>query len=223
MYQYTRQRQQYWHYKQTPLSTRVRPGSRIGFPAETETHVTIISPRKGFSLFSLPPSFLLFAPYLSWFPFPSPDVIMPVSSSPPCCFVCAAICPSRVGMIVFYILIAAFLISLRHLYSSAFQIYIYIFLVTRSCILVLSFSSCFVVVLRSRTRYADVSLDFYNSWIFEIFFGFCFFLSHSLWLHIYYGGHSNEDHILFVKIGKYIGFCVYPRSYLIWSPVMVSL
>ena len=26
-------------------------------------------------------------------------------------------------------------------------------------------------------------------------------------------GHSKEDQILLVKIGKYIGFCVYRRSY----------
>ena len=28
------------------------------------------------------------------------------------------------------------------------------------------------------------------------------------------------DQILLVKIGKYIGFCVYRRSYLLWSPVI---
>ena len=32
---------------------------------------------------------------------------------------------------------------------------------------------------------------------------------------------SNLDQILLVKIATYIGFCVYRRSYLIWSPVIV--
>ena len=30
----------------------------------------------------------------------------------------------------------------------------------------------------------------------------------------------NKDQILLVKIGKYIGFCVYRRSYLLWFPVI---
>ena len=34
------------------------------------------------------------------------------------------------------------------------------------------------------------------------------------------GNHSKYDQMLFVKIGKYIGFCVYRRSYLLWSPVI---
>ena len=34
------------------------------------------------------------------------------------------------------------------------------------------------------------------------------------------GGHSKYDQILSVKIAKYIGFCVYHRSYLLWSPVI---
>ena len=29
------------------------------------------------------------------------------------------------------------------------------------------------------------------------------------------GDHSKEDYIFFVKIGKYKGFCVYRRSYLL--------
>ena len=35
------------------------------------------------------------------------------------------------------------------------------------------------------------------------------------------GGHSTYDQLLVVKIGKYIGFCVYRRSYLLCSPVIV--
>ena len=31
------------------------------------------------------------------------------------------------------------------------------------------------------------------------------------------GGDSKWDQILLVKIGKYIGFCVYRSSYLLWS------
>ena len=34
------------------------------------------------------------------------------------------------------------------------------------------------------------------------------------------GDHSKQDQILLVKIGKYIGFCLYRRSYLLWSPVI---
>jgi len=35
--------------------------------------------------------------------------------------------------------------------------------------------------------------------------------------------HSTWDQILLVKIGKCIGFCVYRRSYLLWSPIIVPL
>ena len=35
------------------------------------------------------------------------------------------------------------------------------------------------------------------------------------------GVHSKKDKILLVKIAKYIGFCVYRRSYLIWPPVVL--
>ena len=35
----------------------------------------------------------------------------------------------------------------------------------------------------------------------------------------YYGGHSKQDKMLFVKIGKHPNFCVYRRSYLLWPPV----
>ena len=35
------------------------------------------------------------------------------------------------------------------------------------------------------------------------------------------GGHSKKDQLLLVKIAKYIGFCAYRRSYLLWSPVIV--
>ena len=34
------------------------------------------------------------------------------------------------------------------------------------------------------------------------------------------GDHCKQDHILFVKIGTCIVFCVYRRSYLLWSPVI---
>ena len=34
------------------------------------------------------------------------------------------------------------------------------------------------------------------------------------------GGHNKYDQILCVKIGKYVDFCVYRRSYLLWSPVI---
>ena len=34
------------------------------------------------------------------------------------------------------------------------------------------------------------------------------------------GDDSKQDQISSVKIGKYIGFCVYRRSYLLWCPVM---
>ena len=37
------------------------------------------------------------------------------------------------------------------------------------------------------------------------------------------GGHSKEDRMLLVKIRKYIGVCVYRRSCLIWSPVLVGV
>ena len=33
-------------------------------------------------------------------------------------------------------------------------------------------------------------------------------------------GHNKQDQILLVKIAKYIVFCVYRRSYLLWSPVI---
>ena len=35
------------------------------------------------------------------------------------------------------------------------------------------------------------------------------------------GNHSKQDQMCSVKIGKYIGFWVYRRSYLLWSPVIV--
>ena len=34
-------------------------------------------------------------------------------------------------------------------------------------------------------------------------------------------GHSKWDQLLLVNIGEYIGFCVYRRSCLLWSPVIV--
>ena len=37
------------------------------------------------------------------------------------------------------------------------------------------------------------------------------------------GGHSKQDHIWLVKIGKYVGFCMYRRSYLIWSPAIARV
>ena len=36
------------------------------------------------------------------------------------------------------------------------------------------------------------------------------------------GDHSKQDQILLVKKAEYIGFCVYRRSYLIWSRVLVQ-
>ena len=36
------------------------------------------------------------------------------------------------------------------------------------------------------------------------------------------GDHSIQDKILFQKIGKYIAFCVYHRSYELWPPVIVD-
>ena len=36
----------------------------------------------------------------------------------------------------------------------------------------------------------------------------------------YYGEPYYIELILLVKVAKYIGFCVYRRSYLIWSPVI---
>ena len=36
------------------------------------------------------------------------------------------------------------------------------------------------------------------------------------------GDHSKQDQMLLVKIDKYIGFSVYCRSYLLWSPVIVG-
>ena len=36
------------------------------------------------------------------------------------------------------------------------------------------------------------------------------------------GDHSEKDQIVFVKIAKYIGFCVYGKSYLLWSPVTMT-
>ena len=35
------------------------------------------------------------------------------------------------------------------------------------------------------------------------------------------GGHGEYDPMLSAKIAKYIGFCVYHRSYLLWSPVIM--
>ena len=37
---------------------------------------------------------------------------------------------------------------------------------------------------------------------------------------LFTGGHSKWDQILLVKIGQYIGFRVYLRSYLLWPPVI---
>ena len=37
------------------------------------------------------------------------------------------------------------------------------------------------------------------------------------------GDHSKYDQILFLKIGKYIGFCMCRRSYLMWSPAIVTI
>ena len=34
------------------------------------------------------------------------------------------------------------------------------------------------------------------------------------------GDHSKWNQILLVKIGKYVGFSVYRRSYLLWFPVI---
>ena len=36
------------------------------------------------------------------------------------------------------------------------------------------------------------------------------------------GGHSKQDQILLVNIGKYTGFCMCLRSYLIWPPVITT-
>ena len=36
------------------------------------------------------------------------------------------------------------------------------------------------------------------------------------------GGQNKEDQILLAKIGKYIDFCVYRRSYLLWPPVLIA-
>ena len=35
------------------------------------------------------------------------------------------------------------------------------------------------------------------------------------------GGHSKQDQILLAKVARYIGFCVYRRSYLLWSTVII--
>ena len=35
------------------------------------------------------------------------------------------------------------------------------------------------------------------------------------------GEHSKSDQILLVKLGKYLGFWVYRRSYLLWFPAIV--
>ena len=45
---------------------------------------------------------------------------------------------------------------------------------------------------------------------------------HCAWTPTSTGGHSKEDPILLVKIAKHIGFGVYRRSYLPWSPVIVK-
>ena len=37
------------------------------------------------------------------------------------------------------------------------------------------------------------------------------------------GNHRKQDQILLVKVGKYIGFCEYRRSYLLCPPVIVSI
>ena len=36
------------------------------------------------------------------------------------------------------------------------------------------------------------------------------------------GDHSKKDQTLLVKLGKYIGFCVYHRSYILWSTVLCA-
>ena len=36
------------------------------------------------------------------------------------------------------------------------------------------------------------------------------------------GAHSKLDQILLLKIGKYIGFSVYHRFYLLWPPIIVT-
>ena len=33
-------------------------------------------------------------------------------------------------------------------------------------------------------------------------------------------GHSKQDQILLVKVGNHVGYCVYRRSYSLWSPVL---
>ena len=40
---------------------------------------------------------------------------------------------------------------------------------------------------------------------------------------VFTGDHSKQDQMLLVKIAKYIGFCLYRRSYFLWSPVIVQL
>ena len=39
---------------------------------------------------------------------------------------------------------------------------------------------------------------------------------------LFTGDHSEQDQILSVKMGEYVGFCVYHRSYLLWSPVALT-
>ena len=49
------------------------------------------------------------------------------------------------------------------------------------------------------------------------------YTSHTRWCNILFPGDIvNKDPISFVKTDKYIGFCVYHRSYLLWLPVIVS-
>ena len=111
-----------WHRYLTRVGRkrqRVCPGPRIGFLFNSrEGHPCYYHRLEyDFSLvfFSFLSSFVLFALSLPLFPFPSaPLLCRSVSSSPSCRFVRAAICPF---FSAYAFLLAAFLISLRHLYS----------------------------------------------------------------------------------------------------------
>ena len=103
-----------------------------------------------------------------FFPLPAVNTTMPVSSSPSSGFVrAAAICPSRVRMYAFHLLIAAFLIYiLASFYSVSLQ----------NLFVLLSFVPVFwcfsFVLLCSRTRYwhfACLTLGFSIIFLFSVF------------------------------------------------------
>ena len=168
--------QQYWHL--TPLIDESRKEAAKGvarFPnrcSSRDGHPCYISPPGvRFSLFSLVSCFLLFASFL-FVSFLLPAVLGPVFSSsyPSRYFIHAAdICPPS-SAYAFLLLIAAFLISLRHFVSCFMSSFIFAFIV---CFFF------FFVFFRSRLCCCALvpgTLAFHllDPWVCDYFFGLFF-------------------------------------------------